>query len=174
MKRIIVALGMLAVLMSATAYADGGGVGLGVGILKIKDADDSSLWFTGNFRLNLSPSFVLEPEVGWAREKVEGYYGDYNVDLINFGGSALFIVPAEKIEFFIGGGLGAHMMRVSGDDIDSESETKLGFHGLAGLDLKASEAISLFGAVRYEIINTDGDEKQKQWKIYGGLRFRSH
>jgi hypothetical protein len=170
MKRLLLALGIVTVATLATA-ADGGGFGLGAGMVKIKDTDDSHLWLTANWRLMLADNLALEPEVGWYRSTpVPGEEEHTNV--FNGGGSVLFIVSSDRADVFAGVGLGARVSRSSAGDITS-SDTKLGYHGLAGVELKASEGISLFGAVRYEIIPVD-PASIKQLKIYGGLRFRSH
>jgi hypothetical protein len=172
MKKLVLALGILIAATATAAMADDGGFGIGAGIVKVKTEDTSHLWLTANLRLMMAANLALEPEIGWFRETA----GDDHVDVFNGGGSLLFIIPSHQVNVFAGAGLGAHMYRssVSGS---SSSETHLGYHGLAGLDLKASEGVSLFGAVRYEIVdaevNTAGD-KLKQWKVYGGLRFRSH
>ena len=173
MKKLVLALGILIAATAATAtMADDGGFGIGAGIVKVKTEDTSHLWLTANLRLMMAANVALEPEVGWFRETE----GDEHVDVFNGGGSLLFIIPSHQVNVFAGAGLGAHMSRTSIAG-GSSSDTHLGYHGLAGLDLKASGAVSLFGAVRYEIVdvevNTAGD-KLKQWKFYGGLRFRSH
>jgi hypothetical protein len=171
MKKLVLALGILAVATAATAMADDGGFGLGAGIVHVKDADSSQLWLTANLRWMLADNLALEPEIGWYRvTPVAGE--DDHTDVFNGGGSLLFIIPSEKASIFAGAGLGAHMFRSSGGGVSS-TDTKLGYHGLAGVDLKASRGISLFGAVRYEIIPID-PESIKQFKVYGGLRFRSH
>lgn len=172
MKKLVLALGILIVATAATAMADDGGFGLGAGVVSVKDSGTSQLWLTANLRLMLADNLALEPEIGWYRAS-DSAGGDDHVDVFNGGGSALFIIPAQKVDFFAGVGLGAHMYRtaVSGA---SNTETHLGYHGLAGVDLQASRSISLFGAVRYEIINSNAAVNTKQWKFYGGLRFRTH
>jgi len=169
MKRLVLALGILVLATAATATAgDAGGFGLGAGIVKVKDVDGSNLWLTANMRTMLAANLALEPEIGWYRESAD----DDHMDAFNGGGSLLFVFPTEKAALFAGAGLGAHMFRYS-LGWSSSTETKLGYHGLAGADLYASPSISLFGAIRYEIIKFDS-ENLKQWKLYGGLRFRSH
>ncbi len=176
MKRLlipVVLLGALA-LPAQTAYAQGASLGLGAGVVQIEDADTSPLWVTGSIRLPVGETFALEPDVGWYRHSEDVWGTEINVDVVNFGGSALFVVPAEQVALWAGAGAGGHMFRVSADG-ESESETKLGFHFLAGLDFKASESLKLFGGIRYEIIQTEDDlddsNNLKQWKFYAGLRF---
>jgi hypothetical protein len=166
MKRIVLALGIVLVATAATAMADDGGFGLGAGIV----SDRSQLWLTANVRWMLADNLALEPEIGWYRWTQAGG-GDAHTDVFNGGGSALFIIPAEKVNIFAGVGLGAHMYRSSASGTSS-TDTHLGYHGLAGIDLQASRGVSLFGAVRYEIIQV-GHDNAGQWKLYGGLRFRS-
>jgi hypothetical protein len=169
MKRLVLALGIFVAVAAVASAEDDGGFGLGVGMVKVKDSDSSQLWLTANVRWMLADNLALEPEIGWYRVSVTA---SAHADEFNGGGSALLILPADKVDLFAGVGLGAHMSRLAGAG-DSSTETRLGYHGLAGVDLKASRSISLFGAVRYEIIRVDPDNI-KQWKLYGGLRFRSH
>ena len=180
MKRIVLALGVLAVATAATAMADDGGFGLGAGIVTAKDWGIAPLWVTANYRLMLADNVALEPEIGWYRvtDNFSGGdiidTGDVHMDVFNGGGSLLLIYPLEKVAFFAGAGLGAHLYRFSGGSGSASTQTHVGYHGLAGVDVKASRRISLFGAVRYEIIHADTIDFVKQWKIYGGVRFRSH
>lgn len=164
MKRFAIVLGLLIGVTGTAAAADSGGFGLGIGMVKVKDAETSNLWLTANLRTMLADNLALEPEVGWYRDK------DSKTNVFNGGGSLLLVFPTRKIDVFAGAGLGAHMYRYTGG---VGNTTKLGYHGLAGVDLLASDSVSLFGAVRYEIVKYDS-VNVKQWKLYGGLRFRSH
>jgi hypothetical protein len=166
--------GWLCVLGAATAGAEGG-VGLGAGIVKFQDCDDCvmPLWLTANLRINVNRNFALEPEAGWYRH-TEDYLGtEFTTNAFDFGGNALILIPTEQVEFWGGGGAGAHMFRVSGAG-EASTETKFGFHFLGGVDLKVSDAMSLFGAIRYELIDYKDvglvEDTLKQWKFYGGIR----
>jgi opacity protein-like surface antigen len=161
-----------------SAFADGGGFGVGAGIVSRVNCDGckTPLWLTANLRVKLNRNFALEPEAGWYREKEDILGVDITQNAFNFGGSALVLIPSEQVEIFAGGGAGAHMFRLSGAG-DSTTDTKLGIHFLGGLDLKVSDSMSLFGAIRYEMINVsdetdlgDADDWAKQWKFYGGIR----
>lgn len=157
-------------LASQTAQADGSvAVGLGAGVVMPEDSDESPLWLTANLRFAVSDNFFLEPEAGWYRESESLLGVEVNMDAINLGGSALFLIPTEKVDVFAGGGAGAHIFNFSGGG-SSDSHTELGFHVLGGLDLKVSETLKLFGAARYEIVQFEGEDL-KQWKFYAGVRF---
>jgi len=159
------------VALAQSARADGGGFGLGVGIVKFSDSDDSDdspLWLTTNLRMKLNANFAIEPEGGWYRQSE----GSFHTDVFNFGGNALLILPSEKFDVFVGGGLGGHYFRFSGAG-SSAAETYLGYHALGGIEVKATDSLNFFGAVRYEIVDAggDSDDQLKAWKIYGGIRF---
>ncbi|MBN2370285.1 MAG: outer membrane beta-barrel protein [Vicinamibacteria bacterium] len=162
--------GLFCVLGAVNAGAEGG-LGLGAGIVKFQDCEGcvTPLWLTANLRVKVNRNFAFEPEAGWYRHKE----GDASTNAFNFGGSALIIVPSEQVDLFGGGGAGAHMFRLSYGG-SSETTTKFGFHFLGGVDLKVADSMSLFGAIRYEIIDYEGfgfeDDTLKQWKFYGGLR----
>jgi len=163
MKRVLTPILLVALILLGVpgeTRADGISFGVGAGVITSDDFDASKLWLTGNLRFNLSDNLVLEPEAGW--------YGETHVNVFNFGGSALILIPTERVELFAGGGVGAHMYQWSGEALD-ESEAYLGLHVLGGLDLAVSDTWKLFGATRYEIIQADGGNA-KQWKFYGGLR----
>ncbi len=157
-------------LATQTAQADGSvAVGLGAGVVMPEDSNESPLWLTANLRFAVSDNFVLEPEAGWYRHS-ESFLGtDIHLDVINLGGSGLFLIPTEKVDAFAGGGAGAHIFNVSGGG-SGDSHTEFGFHFLGGLDLKVSETLKLFGAARYEIVQFEGEDL-KQWKFYAGVRF---
>jgi opacity protein-like surface antigen len=151
-------------LAGQAAHAQGIAFGLGAGVVKIQDVDDSKLWATGNLRLKLGERFALEPEVGWYGDSE----GSVSLDVINFGGNALFLFPVDPIEVFLGGGGGGHMFRVS-SGAGSDSETKAGLQLLAGADLQATDSLRVFGAIRWEMIQAEV-ENVKQWKFYLGIR----
>jgi hypothetical protein len=106
--------------------------------------------------------------VGWYGDSENVLGTEISLDVINFGGSALFLFPVDPAEIFLGGGGGGHMFRLSGGG-SSESETEVGLHLLAGADLQATDALKVFGAIRYEIIQAEV-ENLKQWKFYLGIR----
>jgi hypothetical protein len=166
--------GWLCVLGAADVGAEGG-VGLGAGIVKFQDCEGcvTPLWLTANIRFKVNRNFALEPEGGWYRHTEDALGTEFTTDAFNFGGSALILIPTEQVEVFGGGGAGAHMFRVSGGGV-VETETKFGFHFLGGADLKVTDSMNLFGAIRYELIDYKGvgleEDTLKQWKFYGGIR----
>jgi hypothetical protein len=166
-----VALGLVA----ADARAQSSSLGIGAGVATPKD-QDSTWWVTGNVRLPLGSILALEPEIGyWKRtDTVAGL--DVSTEDLQFGGNLLFIIPADRVQLFAGGGAGGHRLKgqigIGGARI-TDSETKFGLHILGGLDIKVSSGVSLFGAARYEWIhlNDERTDDLKVTKFYGGFRF---
>ena len=168
-----------AVALAPSAHAQtSGSLGLGVGVVKPKDID-STVWFTGTLRLPLSANLALEPEIGYWKKTAEEGAAKASLEDLHFGGSALLVFPSERVEIFVGGGAGAHRLKgklgVFGVGID-RTETKLGLHILGGIDIRASDSLTVFGAARWERIRLgdedDGDDDLDTTKFYGGLRFR--
>jgi hypothetical protein len=172
MKRLATAFVILLAASVTASAGDSGGFGFGAGSVKVKDVEGSHLWLTANLRTMLHDYVALEPEVGWYRESV----GGFSMNVFNTGGSLLLVLPARKFDVFGGAGLGAHIYRYSEEWRSihvAVNTTRLGYHFMGGADLIPTNTISLFGVVRYEIVTFD-EVDVKQWKVYGGLRFRAH
>lgn len=112
----------------------------------------------------------IEPEVGyWERDEA----GLSQSDLL-VGVNAVGVVPGRHVDYFFGVGLGVHFFDteissgVVGPGLTSD-ETNIGGNFQVGLDLNFTEAVSVFGAGRFDII--EGVEDNIQGKVYVGLRF---
>jgi len=164
----------------AAAQDEGAGLGLGAGAVR-PDVGSESLrstaWFTGNLRLKVSRYVAVEPEAGyWKRtETVAGV--ELSLEDLNFGGSALIIIPADRVEIWGGAGGGGHRLKgtlAPGLGLSaSESRTKFGWHLLGGIDIKLSDHAAVFGAGRYDRIKGDAAQDERDLdltKLYGGLR----
>ena len=152
-----------------------GSLSLGLGIVSPSDID-STLWVTANYRFNLTNSLVLEPEVGiWKKDEGEG---DVEVSLrdLNFGANLLYVSRMTKAKLWGGAGLGAHLIKgtlgIAGAGSAEESDTRLGFHILGGVDYEIASSADLYGAVRYDLVSLEGDESLNQAKFYAGVRWR--
>jgi opacity protein-like surface antigen len=170
MKRLLrlTVLGILAA--SPGAWAGDTAIGVGAGYVDPSDIGGTA-WFTANVRFKLGESIALEPEAGyWKKsESVPGLL-DASVKDLNTGVNVLYLVPAgDKVEVWLGGGVGVHFLSGSVGVLgfeESESETKFGGQLLAGLDLKVTTSVALFAAVRYDLVSDFN-----QFKAYGGFRF---
>src|SRR5262249_53935489 len=126
--------------------------------------------------LRISGFLALEPEVGYWK-KTETFLGvESSLEDLSFGGSALIIIPASRIELWGGGGAGGHRIKGKlagfGTSV-SESQTKFGWHFLGGIDLKLSDHAAIFGAGRYDRVKGDataGEPDLDETKFYAGLR----
>jgi len=110
----------------------------------------------------------LEPEVGYWSRSDEGIDTTDLLVGINFLG----VVPGSRADYFMGVGFGVHFLDTQWEadpDLDA-SESVLGGNLQVGLDLKFADHLSLFGAARFDLL--DSDAYSDQFKIYGGLRFR--
>jgi opacity protein-like surface antigen len=175
MRRWFLVLAVLLIVPTRPAQADGGSLGLGVGVSKTDPLPDS-LFLTGNFRIPLVSYLQLEPEVGYWKKDYTLAGVDLSAEDLSFGGNAILVIPVTRLSIWGGGGVGAHRLKgslgIPGLLTISDSETKLGIHLLGGLDISLSPKLSLFGAGRYNIIQTGsgGKDNTHETQFYGGLR----
>ena len=146
-------------------------IGVGAGVVKLENDDQSSLFLTGNLRVRLLGPLMLEPEVGyWKRSGP----GEASFEDFSLGANGVVVLPAHPLEIFGGIGVGAHFLNrsagIAGLARDSDA-TEFGLHLLAGLDFRVSDTLNFFGAVRFDAFGDDSDARD-QTKFYGGLRFK--
>ena len=151
-------------------------LGLGLGIVDPEDVD-TTLWTTINLRLPLGRRLFLEPEVGFWKSSEEFGNSEASLQDLNLGGNVILDLGGSgDLSFWLGAGLGAHVLKAEveiGDtEVESESDTKLGIHLLGGFDYDLDRDLGLFAAARYDIVDTDGEDNFNQAKVYGGLRVR--
>jgi hypothetical protein len=106
-----------------------------------------------------------------------GYWSDSELtpverDLL-IGINAIGVLPTRSVDFFFGGGLGAHFLRASAgqdDDEPFEDSTKFGANVQFGVDLNFTQPVSFFALGRYDLLV--GGVVDYQPKILFGGRFR--
>ena len=109
----------------------------------------------------------IEPEIGYWEASESGLDGS---DLL-VGANIIGVVPFGNVDSFFGAGAGVHFIDAQLVDEDPRadgSETKLGLNAQFGLDLHISEAWSVFGAGRFDLVQGAADNLQA--KVYLGLR----
>lgn len=110
----------------------------------------------------------IEPEIGYWEASESGLDGS---DLL-VGANIIGVVPFGNVDSFFGAGAGVHFIDAAllGDDAAEadDSATKLGLNTQFGLDIHLSEAWSVFGAGRFDLVQ--GAEDNLQAKVYLGLR----
>ena len=157
-------LSLVALLAGPAAHAqDQASLGFGLGIVKPSDID-STLFVTANYRFRIGDRLMLEPEVGYWKKGED----PFKVDDLNLGVSAILRFPDRSLTPWVGGGLGLHMI----DGVAADTETKLGFQVLGGLDYRLTDVLDLFGSARYDLVGLEGEGDLNQFKVYGGLRYR--
>jgi hypothetical protein len=106
----------------------------------------------------------IEPEIGyWENDKGAS-------DLLA-GVNLIGVVPFGNVDSFFGVGAGVHF--VDGELLstpEKDSATKIGANSQFGIDVYLSEAWSLFGAGRFDLVQDAQDDIQG--KIYLGVRGR--
>jgi len=106
----------------------------------------------------------LEPEIGY-------WSGDAGSDTL-LGVNIIGGMPFNAVEFFLGGGIGAHLIdqdfNIPG--VNDGSDTALGVNAQFGVDVSVSENLAFFGVGRFDLVDDDRDELEG--KAYVGLRFR--
>lgn len=171
-QRILVGLATMAaaLVLAGRAEAQGLSIGLGAGTVDPQDSR-TALWLTANLRWKLAKNVVIEPEVGYWKKSETTADLDSSLKDMSAGANVLYRVPRKRLTYFVGGGLGVHVVkssvRIADFDSESDTEIKQGLHFLAGLDIKLAGALSVFGAARFDAV-ADVDQS----KLYGGLRFK--
>ena len=170
---------LLAGALLAGAQAMAGDIWLGVGAGQVKaEGVNAAVALGGELRLELGKHFALQPDIGyWQRtETVSGV--SVKASDFSFGVTALVLLPAGSVRFFVGAGPSVHSI---GGDVDyygfsvaSDSLTRLGVGVLGGVDVGISRTAAFFMAARYDWISleTDDPDSIDERRIYGGFRLR--
>ena len=114
----------------------------------------------------------LVPEIGYWAGDVQGLdKSDLLLGLNIVGG-----MPLNAVEFFVGAGLGVHLIDQDlivkeGDVLStrSDSGSAIGANAHFGVDVAVSRRVSVFGVGRFDIVDDDRDELEG--KAYVGVRF---
>jgi hypothetical protein len=162
---------------------------LGVGGGLVQTAGSSDPYFTGNLRMRIgyrvageerqgSVHGFLEPEVGlWTRDvRDSGRTLETKDTLIgvNVGGA----VRLRVFEYFVGGGVGYHLIDrdvLRAGQVETVDDGNLGVNAHFGFDVRLSQVISIFGVGRFDLVQQDedapgGSNDDHQTKVYLGLR----
>lgn len=107
----------------------------------------------------------IEPEVGyWTRDSA-------NSDLL-VGVNLIGVVPFERVDYSFGVGAGVHLLDFTvqdGSTLLEESDERVGVNAQFGIDLHMTDAASLFGVGRIDLV--EGAVEEQQNKVYLGVRF---
>jgi len=174
MKRYAFLAVVLALATLAPAAARAQSIGVGAGIVKLEQDDQSSLFLTGNLRLKILGPIVLEPEVGYWKRTFPTGAGEAKFEDFSVGANGLVVIPGHTVELFGGVGLGAHFLDRSAGIaglIRDSKKTDIAIHLLVGLDVRLSSSVNGFGVARRDAFGSDS-EARDQTKFYGGLRLK--
>jgi opacity protein-like surface antigen len=158
---------------------------IGVGGGMVQTSGSSDPYLTANFRSRLggdpgdekqgSVFGFLEPEVGyWSRDD-NGLETTDTLLGVNVGGA----VRLRAFGYHLAAGVGYHMIDRdvrSGGQVRTVSDDNLGVNVQVGFDVRVSDAVSIFGVGRTDLLQVDespsGDSPDdQQSKVYLGLRF---
>jgi opacity protein-like surface antigen len=168
---------VLAVLLFAgAAVAKMGFMAVGgkVGYVKPEDIDGT---YGLGFFVNLGaivPNLMLEGNADfWQKTYDEcNELMDWDCETkcsdISIGGTARYMIPTQgSVMPFVGGGVGVHILKCEWetkypdyydgygdlmDDSGSDSETKIGFHGVGGVDIPVGTNVTAGAEVRYTVV----------------------
>lgn len=148
---------------SSNAAAQDTTIGLGAGIVKPENID-ATAWVTANVRFALQRNVYLEPEVGYWRKTFDN--GRKFRD-ISAGANLYYMFPSQGIDYYAGAGLGVDSFKNTfASGVESGSDSELSVHLIAGAEGRLSGGVTLFGNLRYDIV-----QDLNLFKVYGGLRF---
>lgn len=150
-------------------------LGFGFGLVNLDEeafVDDVEPYYMASFRIRMGKPKArgmrgyLEPELGyWTRDTERAESSD-----LLLGINIIGVQPLGAVDFFVGGGLGAHFLDqdlVIDDVRVSESTTSLGANAQFGVDVHLGKKFSLFAAGRFDIVEERNDLEAK---AYMGLR----
>lgn len=152
------------------------GFALGAGLVDPGGATEP--YYTASFRIRLGDhdrsredlvnegiQGFIEPEVGyWTRDSA-------NSDLL-LGVNLLGVVPFHRVDYTFGVGAGVHLLDFTlqqGATTLEESDERVGVNAQFGIDLHMTDAVSLFGVGRIDLV--EGAVEEQQNKVYLGVRF---
>lgn len=153
----------LSLVGSSNAAAQDATIGLGAGLVKPENID-ATAWITANVRVALQRNVYLEPEVGYWRKTFDNgrRFRDFSA-----GANLYYMFPSQGIDYYAGAGLGVDSFRnTSPLGIQSGTDNELSVHLIAGAEGRVSSGVTLFGSLRYDIV-----QDLNLFKVYGGLRF---
>jgi opacity protein-like surface antigen len=184
---IILATVLACLLLGGAASAKVGFLGVGgkVGYVKPEDVDGT---YGLGFFVNLGaivPNLMLEGNADFWQKTYEecdelmGWDCENKCRDISIGGTARYMIPTQgSVMPFVGGGVAVHMLKcewetkypdyyddygyngfLNGSDSGEDSETKIGFHGTAGVDFPVGTNVTAGGEVRYTVV--------EDWNNYG-------
>jgi hypothetical protein len=179
-------------LLLSNGHASAGewSVGLAGGVVKPNDFPHDSRYWSAVVRARPSNTpLAVDLEIGYWSKSWEFSATDYGIYVydraarrdLHLGFNVLAETPGERCRFSIGGGLGPHSVRneiTNTTNYDyqpegnstwnySHTETKLGIHGLVGLDIVLAGRLGVFANARYDLLK---GEAQNEVKYYVGLR----
>jgi len=171
MKRFLPALVVLTTALALGGAEEGRAASFGLGAGTVDpEGVLRTPWFTVNMRWKLNDKLMLEPEAGyWSKtsELIPAF--ETTMKDRSLGLNLVHPIHRKRVGFFVGAGLGVHLLEsssdVQGTATESERELKEALHLFGGLEYDL-RGLTLFGAVRFDII---ADANQS--KIYGGVRF---
>lgn len=195
MKRwsLILLTALLASLAAGTASAQNRDLdrfvfGIGMGLVDLSDsfADSSTeTYLTASFRILLgdkdkkrddqSVVAYIEPEIGyWESDNRIPLDTGNTVDIsqsdLMVGINIIGVVPFNKVDYFLGAGLGIHTFDVgrSLSGVQLSDEETFGVNIQTGLDVHVGENFDVFGLLRLDLVE---DVQEEQAKIVLGVRF---
>ena len=150
----LVALPLYANAQGRTPRTDSAAVGGDIGIFRPSDDElEPALSLDGFYEFYWSPRTSLRLGLGWTSPEYDRD-PESHVRHIRIGGDVIYNWEGGTIHPFVGAGLGVYIMepRNNGDTL-GDSESKLGGVLLGGVELFASNTVSVKGEVSYHLIS---------------------
>lgn len=153
-----------------------GGVGLGIrgGLTKDSGADvnnDNMTLFGADLRITGLPMIegVVSGEYSWKKYTFDGQ-PDMTLSLLSITGTAIYPIKLPTVTPYAGVGFGTHSIGIKVGD-DSDSESKFGYHILAGARLGVpGSPLNFYAEYRHYWIDL-GEVTGKYYTLSGGILF---
>lgn len=163
------------------------GFGIGAGLVNLDEEfvdDDVEQYLTAHLRIAFGDTRAHRSGrrglQGYIEPEIAVWDGDTRSDTM-FGVNIIGSIPFNAVDFFVGAGIGLHMLEQDavtrdGVVIPSSDEDAIGVNAQFGVDVHLSETVTVFGTGRFDIIDdsssSDGSSSDAlEAKVYLGLRF---
>ncbi len=180
MKKLFLILAVCCVFVSANAFAASPirSVGFEAGYVSpsVSNApsfNPNSTWMAGvfmDFGLPMA-NFQISPFANyWSSTTAVDPTSDVSLRDVSIGANVKFTIPTASVRFqpFIAGGISANMVNSEQTGFESNSDTKFGYQGGAGVKVGMNESMSAIASGWYNVISDDTNDV-KNWSLRAGL-----
>jgi len=166
MKKLLAVLTVLAV--SAPMVFAGSGLGVFATMWDAEDADDPGVGGGIKFKMEMMPNINLELRASYLQDFFDSDSGSSDLIMVPLEVDVVIDLPLvpDLLTLYGGGGAGFYIVPEYESDIaipgsdepDIDPDDELGFFAVGGAELQLNEQLSLFGEIKYNVLEIEGTE----------------